>query len=329
MTQETMAEKKAKLVAALKAQNEQKNNQGGKSSGGDNASYRFWDINEGDTAVIRFLPDADESNTFFWRKREVIRLPFEGIINSDNNTDKKVTVTVPCVNMWGQTCPIQSHTKSWWKTDKEPIARTYWKKKSYLYQGFVVTSPFNEENAPENPIRRFVINADIHAIIEQSLLDPEMDLPTDYVSGCDFRITKGKKGQYADYGASSWARRTRSLSEQEMEAIETYGLYDLNEYLGKQPNADELKIIEEMFFDSLDGAPYDMAKYGKFFKPYGASSAGTGGSVAPADDDQPVFRPAATSSVSAPAATTQEDTGSSSDARALLERIKKNRKAEA
>jgi len=43
------------------------------------------------------------------------------------------------------------------------------------------------------------------------------ELPTDYTAGVDFRLSKGSKGGYADYGASNWARRERPLSDVENE----------------------------------------------------------------------------------------------------------------
>ena len=35
-----------------------------------------WNMDTDSTAVIRFLPDADNSNTFFWRERQIIKMTF-------------------------------------------------------------------------------------------------------------------------------------------------------------------------------------------------------------------------------------------------------------
>jgi hypothetical protein len=265
----TLAEIKAKLEAQKARTGGNNNNQ--QSTGGDNASYPFWNMNFDQSATVRFLPDADESNDFFWVKREVIKLPFDGVEGGDNPSNKPVEVTVPCLDMWQpNSCPIIQHTKSWWKTDKEEIARRYWKKKSYIFQGFVINSPFEEQTLPENPIRRFMINASIYEIIEKSLLNPEMeDMPTDFTGGRDFKIQKTKKGEYANYGTSQWSMRTRALNEQELIAIDQHKLYDLKEYQGKRPDADGIEAIKAMFLDSLDGKPFDMESYGKYYRPYG------------------------------------------------------------
>ena len=59
----TLAEIRAKLQ-------EQENRGGGSNTGGDNAIFPFWNIPENSTSVLRFLPDGDSSNTYFWRERQ-------------------------------------------------------------------------------------------------------------------------------------------------------------------------------------------------------------------------------------------------------------------
>jgi hypothetical protein len=133
----------------------------------------------------------------------------------------------------------------------------------------VVTDPIGGEQ-PENPIRRFIIGPQIFKLLKAALMDPDMDnMPTDYEAGTDFRLTKTQKGQYADYSTSSWSRKERSLNEDERKAIETHGLFDLNDYMPKRPTSDDMKIITEMFEASVDGELYDPARWGQHYKPYG------------------------------------------------------------
>lgn len=282
----TLQEIQAKLLAqSQKGDNKQS------QYTGDNASFPFWNIPENTSASIRFLPDADAGNTFFWVERQVIRLPFEGILGQD---DKRVEVQVPCVDMFGDACPITAHIRPWWKDEsKKDLARVYYKKKSYLFQGFVVTSPIEEPSVPENPIRRFVINPSIYEIIKNSLMNPEMeDLPTDYIGGRDFKLTKTKKGEYANYGTSQWSFKTRALSNDEQEAIETHGLYDLKEFLGARPDRDGIEMIKAMFEDSLAGRPFDNASYGQVYRPFGsrgAQNAPTQSAPAASSNDTPAW----------------------------------------
>jgi hypothetical protein len=259
----SLAEIRAKL-----AQQETRN--GGSNGGGrDNAIYPHWNIPENATARIRFLPDGDAKNDFFWVERAMIRLPFSGIKGQMNS--KSVIVQVPCVEMWNETCPILTEVRTWFKqASLEEMGRKYWKKKSYIFQGFVRDNPLTEDSTPENPIRRFVISPSIYPLIIAALKDPDIEeLPTDHDRGLDFSITKTSKGQYADYATSKWARKETPLTQLERAAIETFGLHDLKGFLPKKPGDAELKIIKEMFEASVDGATYDESRWGQYYKPSG------------------------------------------------------------
>jgi len=243
------------------------------SGGGDNSIYPFWNIKEGDSAVLRFLPDGNADNTFFWQERLVIKLPFAGV---KGQTDSRpVQVQIPCMEMYGETCNILNEVRGWFKdASLEDMGRKYWKKRSYIFQGFVVDNPLAEDTTPENPIRRFIIGPQIFQIIKQALMDPDMEeLPTDYTAGVDFRLNKTSKGGYADYSTSNWARRDRPLGDAEMNAVNTHGLFNLNDFLPKKPGEVELKVMQEMFEASVDGEAFDMDRWGQYFRPAGMSQA--------------------------------------------------------
>lgn len=264
----------AEIRAKLKEQ-EARTTGDGNRTGGDNSIYPFWNLKEGQESAIRFLPDADPDNTFFWVERAMIKLPFAGIKGDTDN--KQVQVQVPCVEMYndGSVCPILSEVRGWFK-DKalEEMGRKYWKKRSYIFQGFVVEDGLKEEQRPENPVRRFIIGPQIFQLIRSALVDPELDeLPTNYVKGLDFRMKKGSKGGYADYSTSSWARRERPLSDEEQAALKAHGLFNLKDFLPKKPTDVELKVMKEMFEASVDGEPYDMERWGQYFKPAGMGQA--------------------------------------------------------
>ena len=261
----------AEIRAKLQASSNQNNNSGG----GDNAIFAHWNAAEGTTTTVRYLPDADPNNTFFWIERAMIKLPFAGVKGEANA--KPVTVQVPCMEMWGETCPILTEVRPWFKDKSlEDLGRKYWKKRSYLFQGLVVNSDLKEDNIPENPIRRFIIGSQIFNIVKNALMDSEIEeLPTDYVRGLDFKIAKTAKGGYADYSTSTWARRERALSDEEKAAIEQYGLYDLKSFLPKKPGEVELKVMKEMFEASVDGDAFDMDRWGQYFKPAGMGGSGS------------------------------------------------------
>ena len=263
----------AEIRARIAAQ-ENKQQKGASGATSDNAIYPHWNMDEGTTATVRFLPDANSSNTFFWVERQIIKLPFNGV-KGDPNV-KQIQVQVPCVEMYGDACPILAEVRTWFKDPGlEEMGRKYWKKKSYLFQGFVRDNPLADDKTPENPIRRFVISPQIFNLIKAALMDPELEsMPVDYTAGLDFTVTKTSKGGYADYSTSKWSRKETALTAQEQAAIDTHGLYNLSDFLPKRPGEVELKVIKEMFEASVDGQAYDPDRWSQYFKPSGFQAKG-------------------------------------------------------
>jgi len=324
----SLAEIRAKLQEA------QNKTSGSSTGGGDNAIYPHWNMQEGKEAVVRFLPDGNANNTFFWVERAMIKLPFAGV---KGETDSRaVQVQVPCVEMYndGSVCPILSEVRGWFKDKSlEEMGRKYWKKRSYIFQGFVVEDPLKEDSTPDNPIRRFIIGPQIYQIIRSALMDPELEeLPTDFLRGVDFRIAKTSKGGFADYSTSKWSRRERALTDQEKAAIDTHGLFDLSSFLPKKPGDVELKVMKEMFEASVDGEAYDMERWGQYFKPAGmgqatgdpvAKTAARSATVDEDGDDEPAAAPAAKA---APAAAPAASAESASRAQDILAMIRNRQK---
>jgi hypothetical protein len=300
-----MATSLAEIRAKLQAQ--ETRSQGGQSQG-DNAIYAHWNIPEGSSSKIRFLPDANAKNDFFWVERLMIKLPFAGIKGQSDS--KPVQVQVPCVEMYGDACPILAEVRTWFKDPAlEDMGRKYWKKKSYLFQGFVRENALADDKTPENPIRRFIISPQIFNLIKAALMDPELEsMPTDYTGGLDFTVTKTSKGGYADYSTSKWSRKESALTADEQAAIDSHGLYNLADFLPKRPGEVELKVIKEMFEASVDGQAYDPERWGQYFKPAGFQSKG-GDDTASAATPAPVAKTApAPAQSAAPFDTDEEDT---------------------
>jgi hypothetical protein len=322
-----MASSLAEIRARLQAQENSNSRQGS-----DSASFPFWNAPAGSSSLVRFLPDADPSNDFFWVERRVIRLPFSGIVGQGDS--KPTFVNVPCMEMFGETCPIVTETRPWWKDSQlEDMARSHSPKKSFLFQGFVLESGFVEDDVPENPIRRFVINPSIHKIIVASMMDVDMDtIPFDYDGGYDFRINKQQPGKYADYSTSAFGRKARSLSDEERAAIDTHGLYDLKEFLPNKPSEADVKVIEELFHASVDGEPYDQARWGNHFRPFGMTANDNGSSKdarTPAPKaEAPAPAPKAEAPAPAPAPKADDVGESPKSAASILETIRNRPKQE-
>lgn len=293
----------AEIRARLLEQENRGNNQKSQSTG-DNAIFPHWNIPENSSATIRFLPDADTNNPFFWVKREMINLEFPGVKGGDES--KPVTVKVPCIEMYEedkQSCPIHAELRQWFKDPSlEEMARKYWKKKSFIFQGFVVDSDLEEEATPENPIRRFVISPQIYKVISAALMDVDFQsMPTDYNEGTDFKIVKGTNGKWSDYSTSNWARRERSLNQEELDAVDEHGLHNLADFLPNRPTDEDLTVMHEMFEASVDGQLYDPQKWGNFYRPWGveapADAAPRSGSTVQAPKQTPVQTAPKTESV--------------------------------
>jgi hypothetical protein len=282
-------ERAARLREALQAEDEKRSTKTSGGGGGDSAVFPFWSIPEGSTATVRFLPDGDPTNPLFWVNQEIIKLTFAGQVGGDFPTDQTVEVKVPCMEMYGEVCPIVSETRPWWKQGaaKEALARQYYKKKTYIFQGFVVSSKLEEADAPVNPIRRFVISPSIFKLIREALMNPDMeDLCTDYEGGRDFKITRSKVGDFANYSTSNWSFKTRPLLSGEMGAIETYGLFNLSDFKGvgvhtTQPDAEGVGMIKAMFHDSLAGKSFDFTAYGHSYRGYAVGHSVPGAAVVP------------------------------------------------
>ena len=129
----TLSEIRAKLL-----EQETRSTSKSAKNSNDKAIFPHWNIPEGTNAVVRFLPDADENNTFFWKERQMIRLEFPGVKGGEES--RPVTVQVPCVEMWNDQCPVHAEIRPWFKDPKlEDMGRKYWKqmqiKKDILGKG--------------------------------------------------------------------------------------------------------------------------------------------------------------------------------------------------
>jgi hypothetical protein len=282
----TLKEIQAKLLAQQANKDRAKN---GSGFGGDNAIYPFWNNPEGSSATMRFLPDGDESNDFFWLERLIIKLPFPGV--KGDSAGKAVEVQVPCTDMWkANTCPITAEIRPWWKDKSlEDMARKYYRKKSYLFQGFVTANPNKEDQEPANPIRRFIINPSVFDIVKSILMDKDLEnSPTDYRHGRDFYLLKNTKGGYANYSSSKWAMKERALTDDETNAVNQYGLWNLSSFLPKKPDAAHLDAIMEMFTASVNEELYDTDRWGQYYRPNGMRMDGI------ADSDSAVVVPQTT-----------------------------------
>lgn len=294
----------AEIRALLKAEQEKNEAiKNGKPLGNSqpDAFLAFWNIPENQPLNLRFLPDADQNNPYFWRERDMITLTFQGIVGQ--HTDL-VKVQVPCNEMWeAKSCPVLNELRQWYALAKETgnddlkdQASKYWKKKTYLFQCLVApdSTEVKDDNAPENPIRRVLVNKNIFDKVKSILLNTGVkELPTHFEQGRDFAIVKTKNGGgFNNYDMSQFSMSERPLNEVERAAIDQYGLFDLGEFMPKKPTPEELQAIAEMFEASVDGKPYDPARWAFAYRPAGVQKPATN-TPAPAATQAPAAAPTA------------------------------------
>jgi hypothetical protein len=266
------------IRARLNEKKAQRNGGGFKKTA--NAVYPFWDIENGDQTTLRLLPDGNKDAENPWAERLMIKLPFKGIKGKPETAGKEIIVSVPCMHMYGEKCPIIDEVKTWY--DDETMTETanvYWKKRTYIFQGFVRDDPMNLP-VPENPIRRFIMGPQVYQMFEQGLCDEEYypddsdQLPSDEKGGRDFIVKKTQKpgSQYADYTGSRLAIRESDLTDEELDAIETHGLSNLEDFFPKMPTPEVQKVIYQMFDASIDGEEYDPEKWATYYRPYGVDN---------------------------------------------------------
>lgn len=244
------------------------------SSTKENPFFRYNQMKPGNTAVLRFLPDADKSNDTFWVERLMINIPFSNMVGNAIPPKDGYTVSVPCMEMYGKRCPIQAEIKPMWDdATLKDVARTYYRKKTFIFSGFICSSPVAEEVIPENPIRLFQFGPQIFKNIHAALISDDMeDMPVDFESGVDFRLTVTQQESHNNYSTSAFARKSRPLSDTERAAIDRFGLPNLRTNLPAEPTVEQQNAIMEMFHASLNGELYDMARWGQFYRPWGVQA---------------------------------------------------------
>jgi hypothetical protein len=245
------------------------------TSSKDGITYPLYKIPFNATAVVRLLPNGDpdgnpDGSALPYAKRYKLKLKLKGMIHSEYDTDQDVEVEVPCELNWGKPSRIDERLKAngWWKSDKT-LALKYYRKEHHIYQGLLVSSPFDEASAPSSPIRRFDFTYQAYNAFEAAYNDPDMvDAPYDYIGGRDLKVVKEKNGEFPYWGNCAFSFKTRPLSQEELDLVAKHGLRQLDDDVGDMPSAEVFEAVFDLFLDSLAGKPFDNAKYGPFFKAY-------------------------------------------------------------
>jgi hypothetical protein len=254
----------------------------------DYSIYPFWNIKVGSSSSLRLLPWNEPNTGMFWAERVLLPMQF----SDASDPTKVIKFLAPCREMYVQSekCPILASVRDLYTEEKElrnsgaskdadklkKIAGFHWKKPTYYYQGFVAKSGMVEEELPDNPIRVFPINKQIHKLIYGSIFESDEDafesLPTGefteedianlLVDGADvdmskfngynFIVKKAQSGDYADWtSGTTWSRTMTPLDDEQLAALAEHGFHDLSKRLPDRPSDSDYDTLTEMMEISI------------------------------------------------------------------------------
>ena len=253
--------------------------------------FPFNSLKAGDTVAIRFINDG-EPNDVFWRERRTRTFEFPAVRQANGMIiNNRCFVDVPAFNLKRDEViysdlpesylyksdedVIQKRIKNFWGESDEEKALYYKfaRRKSYVFQGFVRSGFENNKALEPNKLYRFYIGEDLFNAIK-TFLNPTMGIncmPTDPDNGLDFilSVTSKKSGnkEFKDYSISQWARTNSALTASERETLEITKPFVLNNFIYERPSPEQEEVMIEMFEASYNSEPYDVVKWGKYFKP--------------------------------------------------------------
>ena len=185
-----------------------------------------------ETATIRFVTDVDETNQFgFYREH----LTHELMINGK----KRI---VPCLTMYGKKCPCCELSQKYYQAEgkETKLGKKYWRKKAYLTQAVVISSPFDYDMKGNN-VKILELGPKIFDIIKDAIIKGDIDVDPDTLKGgYDFRLTKKKQGDYADYSLSRFAPRPTDVSDS---LLTEFNPFNLSEFLTKEITAEKMEQL--------------------------------------------------------------------------------------
>lgn len=225
--------------------------------------YNFWKMADGETAIVRFIRDANLDNP---RQFLVENLTHTLMINGK----KRI---VACLEMYGEKCPICEKSRQYYseaeaagepKPDQSKgiqagpltaLGKKYYRKKEFLGQVVVQgQSPIeyekNDGHDAEMPIS---IGPQIFKLIQTAFASGDLEeVPFEVKGGYDFRIKKSKQGTNANYTTSSFSPKQSDLSDDTIAQLNPYDLSTLRNR--KQDRA----TLEAMLIAEQTGQPLQL-----------------------------------------------------------------------
>lgn len=216
-------------------------------SGGVNNYYPFWNLDYGQSATIRFLPDKDDNNPLgFLVEKHMHNLEINGEIKK-----------VPCFKMYGDDCPICKVSSDYYKEGDEDNGKKYWKKRTYIAQALIIEDPIESKGGDDNyegEVRYISMGYQLYNVVKEAFESGDLDeIPFAYKGGYNFVIKKTEQGKWATYAVGSrFVRKSTDLTDEEIEFVEEE-MINLETLL---PEKMSLEKVEGQLSAALTGQEY-------------------------------------------------------------------------
>ncbi len=213
-----------------------------------NNYYPFWLMKDGESATVRFLPDADEDNPLGFMA-ESLKHTLE--INGE-------TKSVACLKMFEEDCPICKVSSEYYKKEDKENGKKFWRKKQHITQAIIISDPLPADETTgethEGKIRFLTLGYQIYNVMKEAFGSEELDaVPYAFKNGCDFIIKKTKQGEYSTYAVGSrFARKSSDLTDEQLAIVEE-NLGVLSDLLPRNPGFEK---VQGMLEAALTGSSY-------------------------------------------------------------------------
>lgn len=242
-------------IEQLKARFKKNDNRNENGGGRQNNYYPFWDMQVGEQAVVRFLPDKNPENPLGFM---VEKLMHTLTINGENKS-------VPCKRMYNEDCPICKVSNAFYKEDDKANGKKYWRKKQYIAQALIVEDPLApDEKTGENhegKVRFLALGYQLFEVIKNAFESGDLEeVPYSPEGGYNFVIKKTQQGDYATYAIGSrFKPKQVSLTEDQLELVSEHSV-DLSTLLPANPDTAK---VEAMLEAALTGGTYSESEDGE------------------------------------------------------------------
>jgi len=246
-----------------------------------NNYYPFWNIEDGQQAVVRFLPDKSNTNPLGFLVEKLMH-------TLDINGEKKSTA---CLKMYGEDCPVCKVSSAYYKQEDKVNGKKYWRKKQHIAQALIIEDPLKADETTgethQGKVRFLALGYQLFNVIKEAFESGDLDdVPYSVDGGYDFVIKKSKQGEYLTYGVGSRFRpKSRALTQAEKDVVEDQ-MIDLSTLLPANPGEDK---VAGMLTAALNGTTYNGDESSS--KPQGlklAPKKSTPAKAEPEDDNIPM-----------------------------------------